>query len=627
MDLLKIERAEDQKTYLELTQRLSVQDRRANGLSWYPVAIRGTEMSRGDYLTVELERTTHQEIIHQFRFGASVQLFSNHDAKNFKIEGTISYQGQHKMKITLRSDELPEWSKDGKLGVDLLFDDNSYDEMEGALKQAMLQADRKDAKLIKVLADNQKPGFEKWSHHFTVNRLNTSQNEAVKKILEAEDLAIVHGPPGTGKTTTLVQAIRVLIKERKEKVLVVAPSNTAVDLISEKLSEQGLIVVRVGNPVRVSDRLLSLTLDQKTNEHPSSKEIKKLKRQAAEFKDMAHKYKRNFGKAERDQRKALFDEAKNIMRSVEQTEKYIVEDILSKAQVITATLVGANHYSVKHLSYGSVFIDEAGQSLEPACWIPILKARKLILAGDHCQLPPTVKSEQAAKAGLSETILERMVKKHPETVVLLDQQYRMNEKIMQYSSEHFYNGKLKADPSVAHHSLFEGDDAFLFIDTAGCGFEEKQIGTSITNPEEAAFLFRQLDKLMKLIMEANDSIDNFPSVAIIAPYKLQVDLLKDLLEQHTNLSGIKSNITVNTIDGFQGQEKDIVFISLTRSNPDNRIGFLSEIRRMNVAMTRARKKLVIIGDSATLAKSGFYTGLIQYAEKVQGYKSAWEYMD
>lgn len=627
LELLKIERAEDQRTYLELTQRLSVQDRRANGLSWYPVAIRGTEMSRGDYLTVELERTTHQEIIHQFRFGASVQLFSNHDAKNSKIEGTISYQGQHKMKITLRTDELPEWSRDGKLGVDLLFDDNSYDEMEGALKQAMLQSDRKDAKLIKVLADNQKPGFEKWSHHFVINGLNDSQNEAIQKILEAEDLAIVHGPPGTGKTTTLVQAIRVLIKERNEKVLVVAPSNTAVDLISEKLSEQGLIVVRVGNPVRVSDRLISLTLDQKTSEHPSSKEIKKLKRQAAEFKDMAHKYKRNFGKAERDQRKALFDEAKNIMRSVEQTEKYIVEDILSKAQVITATLVGANHYSVKHLSYGSVFIDEAGQSLEPACWIPISKARKLILAGDHCQLPPTVKSEQAAKAGLSETVLERMVKKYPEAVVLLDQQYRMNEKIMQYSSDHFYNGRLQADSSVAHHSLFDGDDTFLFIDTAGCGFEEKQIGTGTTNPEEAAFLFKHLERLTSLLFESNYSNGNFPSVAIIAPYKLQVDLLKDLLEQNPSLSGIKSRIAVNTIDGFQGQEKDIVLISLTRSNPDNRIGFLSEIRRMNVAMTRARKKLVIIGDSATLSKSGFYSGLIQYAEKVQGYKSAWEYMD
>src|SRR6185436_4449193 len=317
LDLLKIEQEMDRRTYIQLTESSSVNDRRANGLSWYPIAIRDTEMSRGDYLTVEVERTTHQEIVHQFRFGASASLFSNHDPKNNKVEGTVSYQSGNRLKITLRTDELPEWSRDGKLGIDLLFDDNSYDEMRNALKNASTLTEKKEeGRLIRILTGENKPGFQSISLPYPIPSLNSSQQAAVTKILSANDLAIVHGPPGTGKTTTLVQAIKAIIKTEHNQVLVVAPSNTAVDLLSEKLSDEGLNVLRVGNPAKVSERLMSLTLDSKMAEHSRMKEMKKMKKQAAEFRNMAHKYKRTYGKAERDQRKALFDEARNIMKEV-----------------------------------------------------------------------------------------------------------------------------------------------------------------------------------------------------------------------------------------------------------------------------------------------------------------------
>jgi ATP-dependent RNA/DNA helicase IGHMBP2 len=627
LDLLKIERETDQQSYQQMTETSSVADRRANGLTWYPIAIRGSEMSRGDYLTVEVERTTHQDIPHQLRFGASAMLFSNHDRKQDHLEGTISYQGGNRLKITLRTDELPEWASDGKLGIDVLFDDNSYDEMQQALKQAdALQDKEPEGKLIKILTGAKKPSFHPEQPPYVHPKLNASQQAAVTKILSANDLAIVHGPPGTGKTTTLVQAIKAMIQQDRQQILVVGPSNTAVDLLSEKLSDEGLNVLRVGNPARVSERLMSLTLDSKVSEHNSIKEIKRLKKQANEFRDMAHKYKRNFGKAEREQRKALFDEARKIMKEVGNTEQYIIDDLIAKAQVITATLVGANHYTVKNLQYHTVVIDEAGQALEPACWIPILKAQKVVLAGDHCQLSPTIKSEEAARKGLSTTLLEKCTALHPESVTLLEEQYRMHETIMGYSSHIFYADKLKAHASVAQHLLFPADNPLSFVDTAGCGFDEKSEGTSTTNPEEAAFLFKHLTLLVADLSNHYQPKD-FPTVAVISPYKQQIQLLKEQLLHSPALQPYADKISVNTIDSFQGQERDIVYISMTRSNTENKIGFLSDIRRMNVAMTRARKKLVVIGDSGTLSQLGFYADFITYAENKNAYQSAWEFMD
>lgn len=627
LDLLKLERETDRQSYQQMTTTSSVAERRGNGLTWYPIAIRGSEMSRGDYLTVEVERTTHQDIPHQLRFGASAMLFSNHDPKEDHLEGTISYQGGNRLKITLRTDELPEWANDGKLGIDVLFDDNSYDEMQNALKQAdALQDKSPEGRLIKILTGAQKPSFHEELAPYVNPRLNASQQAAVTNILRANELAIVHGPPGTGKTTTLVQAIKALIQQDHRQILVVAPSNTAVDLLSEKLSDEGLNVLRVGNPARVSERLTALTLDSKVSEHSSIKEIKRLKKQANEFRDMAHKYKRNFGKAEREQRKALFDEARKIMKEVGNTEQYIIDDVIAKAQVITATLVGANHYTVKNLQYHTVVIDEAGQALEPACWIPILKAQKVVLAGDHCQLSPTIKSEEAARKGFSTTLLEKCTQLHPETVTLLEEQYRMHETIMGYSSGIFYGDKLKAHASVAHHLLFNNDTPLSFVDTAGCGFDEKSEGTSTTNPEEAVFLFKHLTMLVTEL-SAHYQPKDFPTVAVISPYKQQIQLLKEQLLHTPALQPYADKISVNTIDSFQGQERDIVYISMTRSNTENKIGFLSDTRRMNVAMTRARKKLVVIGDSGTLSQLAFYAGFISYAENKNAYQSAWEFMD
>lgn len=628
LGLLKTEREEDQNAYLKLTESSSVADRRANGLTWYPIAIRGSEMSRGDYLTVEMERTSHQDISHQLRFGASVVLFSNHDPKVDRVEGVVSHQSGNKIKVTLRTDELPDWSRDGKLGLDVLFDNNSYDEMQNALKLAGSPFEKEeDGRLVRILTGELSPSFNNQIPLYRIPSLNEVQQAAVDKILCATDLAIVHGPPGTGKTTTLVQAIKALIKQDHRQILVVAPSNTAVDLLSEKLADEGLNVLRVGNPARVSERLTALTLDSKMSEHSSMKEMKNLKKQANEYKNLAHKYKRNFGRAEQEQRKALFSEAHKIMKEVGNMEQYIIDDLVTKAQVITATLVGSNHYTVRNRHFHTVVIDEAGQALEPACWIPVLKAEKVVFAGDHCQLSPTVKSNVAARNGLSTTLLEKCVGLHPEAVVLLEEQYRMNEQIMGYSSRVFYEDKMKAHVSVATRVLMDGEGPVEFVDTAGCGFEEKLEGTSTTNPEEGVFLIKHLTQLVNRVRDSGVALADFPTIAVISPYKQQVYLLKELLLNAPELMVYGDKIAVNTIDSFQGQERDIVYIGLTRSNSEGVIGFLADVRRMNVAVTRAKKKLVVVGDSATLSRSEFYNGFIGYVEGFGGYRSAWEFVE
>ena len=488
-------------------------------MTWFPIAIRDTEIGKGDYLTIEAERTTHQDIIHQLRFGMTAALFSNHNPKQDRLEGTITHISANRLRLSLRTDELPDWTRNGKLGIDAVFDENSYSEMEQALKTAGSSGENKDkSQLIKILTGEKKPTFHNEITIPALPNLNVSQRAAVEKVLAANELAIVHGPPGTGKTTTLVQAIKAIISREKQQVLVVAPSNAAVDLLSEKLADEGLNVVRVGNPARVNEKQLLLTLDSRMLAHPQNKEIKRLKKQAGEYRDMAQKYKRSFGSAEREQRKALFNEARNIRAEVERTEQYIVNDVLSRAQIITATLVGANHYTVRHLQYKTVVIDEAAQALEPACWIPILKAQKIVMAGDHNQLPPTIRSQEAARGGLATTLMEKCVSLHPEAVTLLQEQYRMHHTIMQFPSNEFYEGKLQAHPSVATHQLLPDDQPLVFIDTAGCGFEEKQEGAGISNPEEANGMLKHLAGYVGLLLTLYKP-ERFPSIAVISPYR------------------------------------------------------------------------------------------------------------
>jgi ATP-dependent RNA/DNA helicase IGHMBP2 len=402
-------------------------------------------------------------------------------------------------------------------------------------------------------------------------------------------------------------------------------SNTAVDLLTEKLAAINVNVLRIGNPSRVSTTLQALTLDSKMDAHDGMKEIRSLKKQAAEFKNMAHKYKRNFGRAEQEQRKALFNEAFKIMKEVDLIEKYISDQVISSAKVITATLVGANHYTIKGLRFETVVIDEAGQAIEPACWIPILKAAKVIFAGDHCQLPPTIKSTEAARKGLSVTLMEKAVKKFPEAVILLEEQYRMHNDIMGYSSQVFYRNALVANAAVATSTFFKEDLPFVFIDTSGCGFEEKNEDKRISNLEEAHFLLNHLNEYLKRLRH-HLTIDQIPTIGVISPYQEQVKSIVPLCSDYDEVMRHMNYITLNTIDSFQGQEKDIIYISLTRSNMERNIGFLADIRRMNVAMTRAKKKLVIIGDGTTLTKHGFYKELIDYAERKQAYFSAWEFL-
>jgi len=625
-ELLKLEQEEERGYYRQLTETMPITERRANGITWYPVVIKDTELGRGDYLTVEVERTSNRELLHQFRFGMSAALFSHHDPKANRVEGVVTYISGDTLRLSLSTDELPDWSRDGKLGVDVIFDEYTYKEMQAALKEAAARADDpRKGHLVQVLTGSKKPSFHSELQHLPSTGLNTAQQAALAKILAANDLAIVHGPPGTGKTTTLVQAIKALVQQDGRQVLVTAPSNAAVDLLSERLSDIGLNVVRVGNPARVSVHLMELTLDYRMEEHPGNKEIKKLKKQAAAYRDMAGKYKRSFGKEEREQRKALYAEARALNHQVEKTEQYIVDDVLSRAQVITATLAGANHYSISNRTYDTVVIDEAGQALEPACWIPILKAKKVVLAGDHFQLPPTIMSPEAARRGLGTTLLEKCVDLHTEAVVLLEEQYRMHQTIMGYSSSVFYGSQLKAHHSVANHLIFPEDTPLVFIDTAGCGYEEKWEGTRISNPEEAAFLLKHLTGFVSSLQGM--PLNNLPEIAVISPYKQQIEELKSLLQASSELQALGNKLSINTIDSFQGQERDVVYISMTRSNAENTIGFLSDVRRMNVAMTRARKKLVVIGDSATLSQLPFYADFIEYAQAHNAYQSAWEFVD
>jgi len=617
-ELMDKEKAADRAAYEELTATLSVYERRENGMSWYPVAIRDTELGRGDYLTVEVERTSNTEILHNLRFGMTAALFSNHDPKEDRVEGTITHVSGNRLKLSLRTDELPDWTRRGKLGIDTVFDENSYAEMQSALKAAAaLSEKREEGRLVRILTGAEKPAFEKSGTARKNKELNASQEKAISTILDARDLAIVHGPPGTGKTTTLVEAIIRLLYAGSKKILVCAPSNAAVDLLSEKLAVEGLNVVRIGNPARVGERQLALTLDSRIASHPQSKEIKRLRKQAAEYRDMAHKYKRSFGPSEREQRKALFNEARQISREIENTEQYIATDLLDRAQVITATLVGANHYSIRNRQFDIAIIDEAAQALEAACWIPILKTKKLVMAGDPFQLPPTIKDNALSKE-LGRTLMEKNISLHPEAVVMLNEQYRMHQAIGGFPSAEFYNGELEPHPSVAGHLVFDNDRPMLFVDTAGCGFEEKLEGRGLSNPEEARFLVRLLQEYLVQASPAS------PTVAIIAPYRHQVELLRTLaaetLDQHQ-----QELVTVNTVDSFQGGERDAVFISLTRSNADQSIGFLSEVRRMNVALTRARKKLVLVGDGGTLANLKFYEDLILYSQGHDAYVSAWEF--
>lgn len=622
LDLLRIEQEEDRAQYRERILGASIQERKKSGTTWYPIIIRESYYGIGERLILEIERPGDQFIPNLFQFGSVASLFSNYGNEgkdNPSISGVVSLVRRNNIRLTLFVDELPEWVDTGKLGIDLMFDESSYKEMTGALQQTMKAKNNRLAQLRDILLGAEEAKFHK-EETLKFHRLNDSQNQAVQKVASAKDVAIIHGPPGTGKTTTLVDAIQHTLKTEKQ-VLVCAPSNNAVDLLTMKLHAAGVKVVRLGNPGRISEELQNLSIDYAITGHHDFKKIKEFKKMASEYKNMASKYKRNFGHAERQQRKAILDESRKLQGEADKIEKFIINDLIEKSQVITCTLVGSANYMIRDKTYSTVFIDEAGQAPEPACWIPILRAERVVLAGDHQQLPPTIKSQQAAREGLSVTLFEKIIQRQKVATTMLEVQYRMNEKIMAFSNKKFYHDKLIAHESVKDKTLGESL-AVEFIDTAGCSFNEEQgqNTSSLVNIGEAEVLIKHLKEVIEqnILTEKN-------SIGIISPYKAQVNLLEIKVEENEELKKMGKRLAINTVDGFQGQERDLIYISLVRSNDDGEIGFLSDLRRMNVAMTRARQKLVVIGDSATLASHPFYKDMLDYMERIGAYRTAWEF--
>ncbi len=615
IDLLKIEKDEDYAQYQRKMLDTSIKERKKQGVTWYPVELVNRYVSTGERFTLEFERTTDLDQNHSFHSGAVVSVFSGHGDDAETVSGVVSYQRKEKMKVVLNSSDLPEWIRDGKLGVNLLFDEGSYREMQAALKVVAGAEKGRVAELREILYGAREAGFKNGFDYQSVN-LNEKQNQALTNIFNAQDVAIIHGPPGTGKTTTLVNAIKEVVKTERQ-VLVCAQSNAAVDLVVEKLDDLGLEVLRLGHPARVTSQVIENSLDVKISKHSFFKELKEIRKKSEQYRRMGQKYKRNFGQEERMQRKLIMKEARLLREDADRIESQITEDLMDRAQVIACTLVGSTHSLLRDRVFKSVFIDEASQALEPACWIPILKCHRVIMAGDHLQLPPTVKSVKAGREGLEKTLFEKAIT-HTASDVMLETQYRMHPHIMDFSSQHFYGGKLKTAEEVMLRDWEDEGVRFEFIDTAGCGFTEKvkKETRSTYNEEEAALLVKHLSQHVKEDL----------SVGIIAPYKAQIQLLNELVTKTPELDVIRELLSVNTVDAFQGQERDMIYISLTRSNEQNEIGFLKEYRRMNVALTRAKSRLVVFGDSATLGRDSFYNAVLDYVQSIGGYRSAFEFI-
>jgi len=615
VNLLKLEKDEDYAQYERKVLNTSVAERRKQGVTWYPIQVANKYIGTGERYTIEFDRTSGKEQNHAFHVGAVVSVFSGLDVAADTAPGVVSYVRRDRMKVVLNSDVLPDWLKHGKLGVNLLFDEGTYREMNRALKEVVSAETGRLADLREVLYGAKAPVFKKGFDFQSVN-LNQGQNAALTQIFNAKDVAIIHGPPGTGKTTTLVNAIKEVVKTEKQ-VLVCAQSNAAVDLLVEKLDNLGIEVLRIGHPARLTPEVIENSLDVKIAKHPFFKELKEIRKRSDEYRRMAQKHKRSFGFEERMQRKLVMKEARMFKEDADRIEQQITEDLIDQAQVVACTLTGSTHYLLRDRMFRSIFIDEASQALEPACWIAIRKAYRVIMAGDHLQLPPTIKSLKAAKDGLAETLFEKAIG-HIQEAVMLETQYRMHPDIMKFSGDHFYQGGLKTAEDVLLRERESILEHFVFIDTAGCGFDEKVKKETLStyNPDEAALLIKHLSN--------NLSLDH--SVGIIAPYKAQIEVLRDLVMKSPAFDAVRDQVSVNTVDAFQGQERDVIYISLTRSNEKNEIGFLKEYRRMNVAMTRAKTQLVIIGDSATLGKDSFFNAVIDYAQDIGGYKSAFEFL-
>lgn len=632
--LLTVERDEDLRQYNEMVLKRNLKQRCDSGVAWFPLAIKRVSYGLGDRVILEVERTTHLNKHHLLSSGSQIVLFGMADDKHTgECSGVVYHVHENSMKLVLATDSVPAWIYGGKIGVNLGFDDKTYKEMSLALGRVMDAKNNRLADLRELLMGNAQPKFRKWDYQYSHPKLNQSQQFAVQHVLEAEDVAVIHGPPGTGKTTTLVQAILETC-HREQQVLVCAPSNNAADLLTLRCAEAGLEVIRIGNPARVEESLHYHTLDSTVQRHEDYENLKKVRQQADEAKRQAGKWKRSFDSDARERRGDLYREATELAHLAATLEDYIVHQTLSRAQVIATTLTGVGSNRVlEGRKFHTVFIDEAAQALTPQVWIALSRATRVIFAGDHCQLPPTVKSQKADKEGLGKTIFESLMHR-PGLSRMLDEQYRMHEQIMRFSSNQFYDGLLHAAPAVSGWQLGPDHVPVEFVDTSGCSFDERTDAETQShfNPDESGLLLRHLATLLnqlerdKATIEGQEGLPGL-SVGLISPYKAQVKTLKEQFFNSPMLSTYKDIVTINTVDGFQGQERDVIYISLVRSNKRGEIGFLQDIRRMNVALTRARKKLVVIGDSATLSKNGFYNAFLDYVDQIGAYRTAWEWME
>ncbi len=645
--LLQMEHDSEKEEYRKQMHEMGLGHRIKRGLCWYPVSVGRSYYNSLNQLVVEIfnapstnsDGEQEEEIEHNFEYGKPVCFFqaspstspltpeggtsnssrtdkggkTNKDIPLWGIEGAlISYVDGNRMVVQVPSAKaVMDLQNAELLGVQLYFDETSYKTMFHALDEVLKAKNSRVAHLRSVFSGGVKPA--KWTFDaMKFPWLNASQEKAVNEVLWSKDVAVVHGPPGTGKTTTLVEAIYETLR-RETQVMVCAQSNMAVDWISEKLVDHGVPVLRIGNPTRVNDKMLSYTYERKFESHPDYPELWNIRRTIRQIKEQKKKGESTHQKLAR------------LRERADEIEYRIKASLFTEARVVACTLVGADNRLLIGQKFPTLFIDEAAQALEPACWIAIRRAGRVVLAGDHMQLPPTVKCYEALKQGLGVTLMERIVQNVPECVTMLKMQYRMHEQIMKFSSHWFYEDGVVSADMVKNRSILDLDVPITWVDTlspleeeAGENvFHEEYVGENHgrINKGEAELAIKTLEDYVTKIGKER-FLDERMDVGLISPYRMQIQYLRTLVKKSQILKPIKRFITINTIDGFQGQERDIIMISLVRSNEKGEIGFLRDLRRMNVAMTRARMKLIILGDSETLSKNPFYRDLKKYIDSL-----------
>ena len=615
--LLQMEYDEEKKAFQQQIEAQGMLRRVKRGDAWMPLRVGKSYYNSLNQYCVEVYRQSDDDIDHNFEFGRPVQFFVQQEKtiRFFSATGTVSYADGDRMVISVPdSFSVADLQiTDGQLGVQLFFDETSYRLMFDALERTM-RAKGRLGYLRDLFYSRQKA--ETFSFpDMGFSYLNETQQHAVNEVLRAKDVAIVHGPPGTGKTTTLVEAIYETLR-RESQVLVCAQSNMAVDWISEKLVDRGLNVLRIGNPVRVDDKMLSFTYERRFEAHPDYPQLWSIRKAIRELRSQRKRTDNWHQKMDRLKSRAT------------ELEIRINAELFGEARVIACTLVGSANRLLDGMKFGTLFIDEAAQALEAACWIPIRRAGRVILAGDHCQLPPTVKCYEALKGGLGRTLMERIVEQKPDVVTLLRIQYRMHEDIMRFSSDWFYHNQMIAAPEVQHRSILDLDLPMTWVDTSEyfdnsentekTSFHEEFVGETFgrINKTEAELTLLSLQAYFELIGKQR-ILDERLDVGIISPYRAQVQYLRQQIRKKEWIKPFRTRISVNTVDGFQGQERDIIVISLVRSNDDGQIGFLRDLRRMNVAITRARMKVIILGDRQTLTRHPFYRKLYQYVQSLR----------